>query len=324
MRKLEDAQVSFGHGTTNALDEAAWLLLHALGLPPHELNAHLDEALDAARVDAARKLIARRIRTRKPAAYLLNEAWLGPHRFYVDERVIVPRSFIAELLAKPGTGKPGTQSGKPGTQSELRSRAAIAARVPNSDCVPGFPDCVPGFPDCVPGFPTRVLDLCTGSGCLAILAALAFPRAKVDAVDLSPDALAVARRNVGDYGLQDRIELVRSDLFQALEGRTYDLIVSNPPYVNAASMRTLPQEYRREPEMALASGRDGLDHTRAILREAPRFLGKGGLLVVEIGHNRKAFERAFPRLRPHWPRTSAGPGFVFAIEREALGKSPGK
>jgi ribosomal protein L3 glutamine methyltransferase len=294
VRKLEDAEVSFGHGTTNALDEAAWLLLHALGLPPHELNGHLDEPLDAARVDAARELIARRIRTRKPAAYLLNEAWLGPHRFYVDERVIVPRSFIAEILGKP---------------SELRSRGANAPRVPNSDCVPGFP---------------RILDLCTGSGCLAILAALAFPQAKVDAVDLSPDALAVARRNVGDYGLQDRIELVRSDLFQALEGRTYDLIVSNPPYVKAASMRTLPQEYRREPEMALASGRDGLDHTRAILREAPRFLAQGGLLVVEIGHNRKAFERAFPRLRPHWPRTSAGPGFVFAIEREALGKSPGK
>jgi len=313
VRKLEDAQVSFGHGTTNALDEAAWLLLHALGLPPHELNGHLDEPLDAAHVDAARKLIARRIRTRKPAAYLLNEAWLGPHRFYVDERVIVPRSFIAELLGKPGMGKPGTQS-------ELRSRAAIAARVPNSDCVPGFP--IPGFP--IPGFPNRILDLCTGSGCLAILAALAFPQARADAVDLSTDALAVARRNVDDYGLQDRIQLVRSDLFQALEGRTYDLIVSNPPYVNAASMRTLPQEYRREPEMALASGRDGLDHTRAILREAPRFLEKGGLLVVEIGHNRKAFERAFPSLRPHWPRTSAGPGFVFAIEREALAKSPGK
>ena len=288
MRKLEDAQVSFGHGTTNALDEAAWLLLHALGLPPHELNAHLDETLDAARVDAARKLIARRIRTRKPAAYLVNAAWLGPHKFYVDERVIVPRSFIAELLVK-----------SPSALGEGRGEG-----------------------------PTRILDLCTGSGCLAILAALAFPEAKVDAVDLSPEALAVARRNVDDYGLQDRIELVRSDLFQALEGRTYDLIVSNPPYVNAASMRTLPQEYRREPEMALESGRDGLDHTRTILREAPRFLARNGLLVVEIGHNRKAFERSFPQLRPRWPRTSAGAGFVFVLKREDLpqtgGKSPGK
>ena len=295
MRKLEDAQVSFGHGTTNALDEAAWLLLHALGLPPHELNAHLDEPLDRARVDAARSLIARRIRTRKPAAYLLNEAWLGPHRFYVDERVIVPRSFIAEFLTPVVPAKAGTQ---------LPWTPAFA------------------------GATTRILDLCTGSGCLAILAALAFPQAKVDAVDLSPDALAVARRNVDDYGLADRIELVRSDLFQALEGRTYDLIVSNPPYVNAASMRTLPQEYRREPGMALASGRDGLDHTRTILHEAPRFLAPGGLLVVEIGHNRKAFERSFPNLEPRWPRTSAGPGFVLVLKREELpgtrGKTPGK
>ena len=281
MRKLEDAQVSYGHGTTNALDEAAWLLLHAVGLPPHELNAHLDEPLDDARVDAARKLIARRIRTRKPAAYLVNEAWLGPHRFYVDERVIVPRSFIAEFLLKTGDG-------------------------PLNSTTP------------------RILDLCTGSGCLAILAALAFPEAKVDAVDLSPDALEVARRNVDDYGLQDRIELVRSDLFQALEGRTYDLIVSNPPYVTAASMRTLPQEYRREPEMALASGRDGLDHTRAIVREAPRFLAEDGRLVVEIGHNRKAFERSFPRLKAAWPRTSAGPGFVFVLKRADLAQTPGK
>ena len=301
MRKLEDAQVSFGHGTANALDEAAWLLLHALGLPPHELNAHLDEPLDRARVDAARSLIARRIRTRKPAAYLLNEAWLGPHRFYVDERVIVPRSFIAEFLL--------------GTQSDFPPGG-------KSDCVPFFAGITLG------ANPRRILDLCTGSGCLAILAALAFAQAKVDAVDLSPDALAVARRNVDDYGLADRIELVRSDLFQALEGRTYDLIVSNPPYVNAASMRTLPQEYRREPGMALASGRDGLDHTRTILHEAPRFLAPGGLLVVEIGHNRKAFERSFPNLEPRWPRTSAGPGFVLVLKREELpgtrGKTPGK
>lgn len=300
MRKLEDAQVSFGHGTTNALDEAAWLLLHALGLPPHELNAHLDGPLDADRVGAARKLIARRIRTRKPAAYLVNEAWLGPHRFYVDERVIVPRSFIAEFL-NPTTG--------------VRPLMSVLG--------PGSP-----VRDIRGLTPRRILDLCTGSGCLAILAALAFPEAKVDAVDLSPGALAVARRNVDDYGLQDRIELVRSDLFQALEGRTYDLIVSNPPYVNAAAMRTLPQEYRREPGMALASGRDGLDHTRTILREAPRFLGEGGLLVVEIGHNRKALERSFPRLPFRWPRTSAGPGFVFVLKREDLletrAKSAGK
>jgi ribosomal protein L3 glutamine methyltransferase len=164
-----------------------------------------------------------------------------------------------------------------------------------------------------------VLDLCTGSGCLAILAALAYPEARVDAVDLSRDALAVAHRNIADYGLTGRVELIHSDLFQALAGRSYDLIVSNPPYVKAASMRTLPQEFRREPEMALASGRDGLDHTRTILREAPRFLHSRGLLVVEIGHNRKALERAYPNLAFRWPRTSAGSGFVFTLNRANMG-----
>ena len=291
MRKFEAAGISYGHGTTNALDEAAWLVLHALGLPPHELNAHLDLPVEAARFDAARALLQRRIRTRKPAAYLLHEAWLGPHRFYVDERVIVPRSFIAEFLVAP---------------------AKAGARSPRTQAFAGVTS------------PTRVLDLCTGSGCLAILAALAFPQAKVDAADLSPDALEVARRNVDDYGLASRIELVRSDLFAALEGRTYDLIISNPPYVKAASMRKLPEEYRREPEMALASGRDGLDHARVILREAPRFLAPRGLLVVEIGHNRAALEKAFPALRLRWPKTSAGAGFVFAARRETLGTAGGR
>jgi ribosomal protein L3 glutamine methyltransferase len=278
VRRFEEAGLSFGHGTTNALDEAAWLLLHALGLPPQDLNSHLDDPVDEARYEAARKLIDKRVRTRKPAAYLLNEAWLGPHRFYVDERVIVPRSFIAEFLNQ--SPSPFAGRGEDGR---------------------------------------RILDLCTGSGCLAILAALAFPNAKVDAVDLSADALQVARRNVHDYALQDRIELIRSDLFAALEGRVYDLIISNPPYVKAASMRTLPEEYRREPEMALASGPDGLAHTRVILREAPRFLCGDGLLVVEIGRNRKALERAYPKVAFRWPRTSAGAGFVFTLTRENMG-----
>jgi ribosomal protein L3 glutamine methyltransferase len=260
--------VAFGHGTTNALDEAAWLLLHALGLPVHDLNSHLDDPVQAPRARAARALVAKRIRTRKPAAYLLGEAWLGPHRFYVDERVIVPRSFIAEILRDS------------------------SSRLPPS---------------------TSILDLCTGSGCLAILAALRFPRARVDAADLSPDALAVARRNVGDYGLADRIRLVESDLFSKLGGRRYDLIISNPPYVKASSMRKLPEEYRTEPEMALASGADGLDHTRVILSEAREHLNPGGLLVVEIGHNRKALEKAFPDLPFKWPKTSAGAGYVFTL-----------
>jgi ribosomal protein L3 glutamine methyltransferase len=276
-RRLEAAGVSFGHGTANALDEAAWLVLHALGLPVGELGPSLDLAVDAERAKAANALVAKRIRTRKPAAYLLNEAWLGPHRFYVDERVIVPRSFIAELLR---------------------------------------PRLVPWIAD--PSRVRSVLDLCTGSGCLAILAALAFPKASVDAADLSPDALSVARRNVASYRLGRRVSLVESDLFGALDGRRYDLIVSNPPYVKSASMRRLPEEYRREPEMALASGTDGLDHARAILAQAKGHLNPGGLLVVEIGHNRKALERAFPRLPFAWPDLSAGTGFVFVLRREDL------
>ena len=289
--RFEDAGLAYGHGTTNALDEAAWLILHALGHPLHELNPHLDEPLDAARWRKARALVDRRIRTRKPAAYLLKEAWLGPHRFYVDERVIVPRSFIAELLLKWGrTPFPASRDGVP-------------------------PD---GKWGTSPFSPFSVLDMCTGSGCLAILAALAWPQARVDAADLSDDALAVAGINVASYGLGERVQLVKSDLFAALEGRAYDLIVSNPPYVKAASMRTLPDEYRREPPMALASGRDGLDHARTILAQARRHLNPGGRLVVEIGHNRKALERAYPRLPFEWPATSAGPGFVFALDREQL------
>ena len=275
--RLEEAGVAFGHGTTNAIDEAAWLVLHSLGLPVSELGPYLDLAVDAGRAKAAKALVGKRIRTRKPAAYLLKEAWLGPQRFYVDERVIVPRSFIAELL-----------------RPRLVPWIKDASRV------------------------RTVLDLCTGSGCLAILAALAFPKASVDAAELSRDALAVARKNVAAYRLDKRVHLVQSDLFGALAGRTYDVIVSNPPYVTAASMKRLPEEYLREPEMALASGRDGLAHTRTILAQAKAHLNPGGLLVVEIGHNRKALERAFPKLAFHWPTVSAGPGFVFILRREDL------
>jgi ribosomal protein L3 glutamine methyltransferase len=230
------------------------------------------------------------VRTRKPAAYLIHEAWLGPHRFYVDERVIVPRSFIAELLI--GHSREG------GNPAKARSRFNLDSRLRGNDI--------------------RILDLCTGSGCLAILAALRWPGAKVDAADLSPDALEVAKRNVADYRLGRRVRLVRSDLFSALAGRTYDLILSNPPYVKAASMRKLPDEFRKEPELALASGRDGLDHTRQILMQGKRHLEPGGTLVVEIGHNRKALERAYPDLPFRWPKTSAGAGYVFTLKREEL------
>jgi len=268
VEKFESSGISYGHGTTNALDEAGWLILHALGLPPHELNSHLDRPLAESQVKAAKALLDRRVRTRKPAAYLIHEAWLGPHRFYVDERVIVPRSYIAELMR------------------EWKAAPYSA-----------------------------VLDLCTGSGCLAILAALKYPRAQVDAADLSAPALEVAKRNVAQYQLEGRVRLVKSDLFSALAGRTYDLIVSNPPYVKAASMKKLPDEYRKEPAMALAGGEDGLDHTRAIIARAREHLKPQGRLVVEIGRNRKALERAFPGLRFQWPKTSAGAGGVFVLER---------
>lgn len=283
---FEKAGLAYGHGTANAVDEAAWLILHALGLPLGDVAPHLGRPLTPAQWRSARALLDRRVRTRKPAAYLTHEAWLGPHRFYVDERVIVPRSFIFELL---GDG-------------------------PRSSPLPGAGT-----------VPDSILDLCTGSGCLAILAALAFPKARVDAADLSPAALEVARRNVADYGLEDRVRLVQSDLFAGLAGRTYDLIISNPPYVKAASMRRLPDEYRKEPAMALASGADGLDHTRAILAQARAHLNPGGLLVVEIGHNRKALEKAYPDLPFRWPRTRGGRDFVFTLERAALpGASKGR
>lgn len=280
--RLDEARVAFGHGTVDALQEAMWLAAHALGMSWRELERGMRSPVSAAQEKALHDLVTRRIATRKPAAYLLNEAWLGKHRFYVDERVIVPRSYIFELLENRG-------------QSPLFRGAEKAGLSPVS-----------------------ILDLCTGSGCLAILAALAFPEAKVDAADLSGDALAVAERNVADYKLGKRVRLVKSDLFSALEARKYDLIISNPPYVKAASMRSLPEEYRREPEMALASGADGLDHTRVILAQARRHLNPGGLLVAEIGHNRKALEKSYPRLDFKWPRTRGGRGFVFTLAREGL------
>lgn len=283
IERLEKARVSYGHGTTNVLDEAVWLLLHSLHLPLDSLNDHLADEPTAAKVKAFRALVERRIATRKPAAYLLKEAWLGEHRFYVDERVIVPRSFIAEWMQPRRWDEAPKHFGHP-------DREAVRT----------------------------ALDLCTGSGCLAILLALMFPEAQVDGADISADALDVAKRNVLDYSLGRRIRLVRSDLFAGLKGRTYDLIVSNPPYVKSASMKKLPAEYRAEPELALASGRDGLDHVRVILREAHAHLNPGGMLVVEIGHNRRTLERAFPRLPFEWPATSAGTGYVFTLRREDL------
>jgi ribosomal protein L3 glutamine methyltransferase len=277
VRRFVAARLSYGHGTANARDEAAWLVLHALDLPLDALAPHLDRRVtsgERARIEA---LVAARIRTRKPAAYLTHEAWLGEHRFYVDERVLVPRSFIAELL-----------------RDDLRPWIAPDRRV------------------------RRALDLCTGSGCLAVLTALSFPDARIDAADLSTDALEVARINVANHRLSNRVKLVASDLFSVLGRRRYDLIVSNPPYVREAVMRTLPAEYRREPRIALAGGSDGLDFVRRIVAEAPPHLRAGGLLVVEVGHNRRRVERAFPSLPFVWAETSGGDDCVFLITREAL------
>ena len=253
VERFEEAGLSYGHGTTNALDEAAWLILHALGYPLNELNPHLDEPLDATRWRKARTLVDRRIRTRRPAAYLLKEAWLGPHRFYVDERVIVPRSFIAQLLLKWG-------------------------RTP----FPASRDAVP--PDGKWGTsPFSVLDMCTGSGCLAILAALAFAEAQVDAADLSDDALAVARINVASYGLEERVHLVKSDLFAALGGRAYDLVVSNPPYVAEHEVEALPPEVSEyEPRGALVAGPTGDEVLELLLANARDWLVEAGVLVCEL------------------------------------------
>lgn len=275
--RFNQAQLSFGHGSENAFDEAAYLILHTLHLPLDQLEPFLDAQLTQSELYEVLNIIERRTEQRTPAAYLTHQAFLGDFEFYVDERVIVPRSFIAELL-----------------------RERLAPWVEDADGV------------------GSVLDLCTGSGCLAILAAHAFPNALVEATDLSADALAVARRNVNDYGLAERIELIESDLFGKLGGRRYDIIVSNPPYVDAASVASLPAEYRHEPQLALGSGKDGLDATRTILAQAAEHLNPGGLLVVEIGHNRDALEAVFPGLPFIWLEVSAGDQFVFLLRREDL------
>lgn len=275
--RFNEAGLFFGHGTDNAWDESAYLLLHTLHLPIDRLDPFMDARLTTEERMAALSMIERRISERIPAAYITKEAWLGDYRFYVDERVIVPRSHIAELLRE--------------------------------QLSPWIDD---------PWAVSNALDLCTGSGCLAILAAQAFPEATIDAVDLSPDALAVAKQNIGDYGLESRVQLILSDAFTEIGDRRYDVIISNPPYVNAESMLTLPEEYRREPQLALASGEDGLDFTRIILEEAAEHLTPDGVLVVEIGHNRDALERAFPDLPFVWLDTAAGDDFVFLLHRKDL------
>ncbi len=282
--RLTQAGVAYGHGTNRAWDEAVWLVLWRLGLPLHELDGVADRVLTRAEQDAVAALVEQRIATRKPAAYLTGEAWLQGLPFTVDERVIVPRSLIAELIADPGHCH------------------ALDAWLPAAS--------------------RRVLDLCTGNGSLAVLAALAWPEVSVDAAELSADALAVARLNVERHGLAGRIRLLHGDGLAAVAGQRYDLILCNPPYVDAPAMAALPPEYRAEPALALdgnrAGGSDGLDFVRALLRGVAAHLEDEGVLVLEIGHGRAAFERAFPRLDAVWLPTSAGDDQVLLISRAAL------
>lgn len=274
-RRLQDAGVAFGHGTTNAFDEAAWLVLWRLGLPLDDLDSVANRPVAQAEQAQVATLLEARIATRKPAAYLTREAWLQGVPFYVDERAIVPRSFIAELVAD-------------------------------------------GSFDAWLGEHTRrALDLCTGNGSLAVLAAMAWPDITVDAADLSAEALEVARINVDKHGLQDRIRLLHSDGLDAVQG-PYDLVLCNPPYVNAASLQALPPEYRAEPELALAGGSDGMDFVRRLLREAPAHMAGHAVLVLEIGNERAHFEAAFPALEVVWLETSAGEDQVLLATREAL------
>lgn len=274
--RFNQTELSYGHGTSNAFDEAAYLVLSGLNLPIDQLDPFLDARLLPDEIRDVIEMIERRVEERIPTAYLTHEAWQGDFRFYVDERVIVPRSFVYELLGEP-----------------------LEPWIEHPELV------------------HRALDLCTGSGCLAIQMAHHYPDAEIDAVDISLDALEVAAINVENYGLGDCINLIHTDLFEGLADR-YDLIVSNPPYVDAESVEALPQEYRHEPELALGSGHDGLDATREILRRAPEFLNDHGVLVVEIGHNRDALEAAFPQLPFIWLDTSGGDSFVFLLTREDL------
>ncbi len=277
--RLKQAGVSFGHGTGNAFDEAAWLVLWSLGLAMDALEAKAASEVGADAQAKAEALITQRIETRQPAAYLTHEAWLQNVPFYVDERTIVPRSFIAELLADgEGTGT---------LDAWLSDKTH------------------------------RVLDLCTGNGSLAVIAAMAYPEVVVDAADVSADALAVARINIDKHALGQRITLIESDLLKAVRG-PYDLILCNPPYVNSQSMQALPAEYRAEPALALAGGDDGMELIRKILRDAAAHMAPDAVLVLEIGNERAHFEHAFRRLEVAWLETSAGDDQVLLVARDAL------
>lgn len=275
--RFNEAKLVFGHGNSNALDEAAYLILHTLHLPLDNLETYLDARLLPVEIANLLNVIERRTTNRIPAAYITNEAWLGTYPFYVDERVIIPRSYIAELIP-----------------------TYLAPWVTHPENI------------------TDILELCTGSGCLPIMLADAFVHAHVDAADISPDALAVAKRNVETYGLQNRITLHESDVYSHVPNKKYQLIISNPPYVNSDSMAKLPQEYSHEPQLALSGGKDGMDIVRTIINQAKSRLTSDGILLVEIGHERAYAEQAFPELEFTWVSTSAGDDMVFLLTADQL------
>lgn len=281
--QFEASGIFFGHGTDNSYDEAVWLVMSALHLPHDTLHNFLDAVITESERKHLAHLIEQRVTKRTPTAYLLREAWLRGFKFYVDERVIVPRSFIAELLDFNEEGEHGLQPWI--EHPELINSAA---------------------------------DICTGSGCLGILLANAFPDAQIDVVDISPDAIAVCNININNYQLQDQITAIQSDMFGALKGKKYDLIISNPPYVDAPSMAKLPTEYRNEPQIALGSGDAGLDHTHTLLKSAAKHLNDEGILVVEIGHNRDALEAAYPNIEFTWLQVESGDQFVFLLTKGQL------
>lgn len=276
--QFEASDIFYGHGADNSYDEAVWLIMSGLNLPTDTLENFLDASITVAEREHLTDLIEQRVNNHTPTAYLVKEAWLHDFQFYVDERVLVPRSFIAELLL-------------------------------DDSLTPWIE-----FPEMV----ENVADLCTGSGCLGVLLAHTFTEATVDVIDISQDAIDVANINIVNYGLEEQVTAFTSDMFTALAGKTYDVIISNPPYVDAPSMAELPTEYRNEPQLALGSGSDGLDHTHTILHEAVNYLTDEGILIVEIGHNRDALLDAYPNTAFTWLEVTAGNQFVFLLTKAQL------